>query len=174
MPNGYFTTLIAAATLFALAPQTSNAQASGDCVKTEMSNPARVVYTCGNGLVIEAEAASELTIEAPGATARPTAVSLTSDAVLVELPTGSGPFQILTPHAIASVRGTIYAVDVDGSKTSVFVVRGEVAVGASAGASAGPVTLGPGQGVEVTPGAALEVKRWPAEKAARLLARFGR
>ena len=38
---------------------------------------------------------------------------------------GRGGFQILTPHAIASVRGTQWAVDVGATRTSVFVERGQ-------------------------------------------------
>ncbi|NBN64928.1 anti-sigma 24 factor [Microvirga tunisiensis] len=149
------------------------AQTLDGCTRSERTDPARVVFTCANGLVIEAEAAAVLSGGTTGGTPRPDTLRLTEDAVLVELPSGSGPFQILTPHAIASVRGTVYAVDVEATKTAVFVERGAVTVAAAAG-SAAAVTLGPGEGVEVTPGAALEVKRWPQEKVDRLMARFGR
>lgn len=172
MPAGYFTLLLFATSIVTIFPGAGHAQSVGGCVTSQLGNPARVVYTCANGLVIEAEAAADLRIDSGSSTSRPGAVSLSSDAVLVELPSASGPFQILTPHAIASVRGTVYAVDVNAARTSVFVVRGEVSVGPATGP--GEVTLGPGEGIEVSPGAALEVKRWPAEKVSRLLARFGR
>src|SRR5215204_4369621 len=54
------------------------------------------------------------------------------DAILRRIdPEGGRPgrrsgFQVLTPHAIASVRGTIYAVDVSAGQTSVFVAQGRV------------------------------------------------
>ena len=79
---------------------------------------------------------------------------------------------MLTPHAIASVRGTIYAVDVQGGRTSVFVARGRVAVRIASPPR--PSMLGAGQGVDVVPGQPLDVKTWGAERAAGMLARFGR
>ena len=93
---------------------------------------------------------------------------------LVHRPTARGRagFQVITPQAIAAVRGTKWAVDVATGKTSVFVVRGRVAVRRpSAGRG---VTLGPGEGVDVDTGTGpLTVKRWPPERAAALLARLG-
>jgi ferric-dicitrate binding protein FerR (iron transport regulator) len=103
---------------------------------------------------------------------------INGSAVLVTLPprsnTRRGGFQILTPHAIASVRGTIYAVDVTTAKTSVFVARGRVAV-ARRNAPAVSVTLGPGEGVDVGDDQGpLDVRRWPQERVRSLLERFGR
>jgi ferric-dicitrate binding protein FerR (iron transport regulator) len=70
------------------------------------------------------------------------------------------------------VRGTRWAVDVDGKKTSVFVVRGRVAVSRAKGGAT--VRLGPGEGVDVQAGEApLTVKRWKPKRAKALLARFG-
>jgi ferric-dicitrate binding protein FerR (iron transport regulator) len=70
------------------------------------------------------------------------------------------------------VRGTIYAVDVQAGRTSVFVARGRVAVQHREPSPS--VILGAGQGVDVVPGRPLDVKTWGAERAAGLLARFGR
>ena len=145
-------------------------QASG-CTSASAGNPPRDVIRCPGGLLIEAEAAADITIRAPAANAAPTSVALTGRAVLVDL-TPPRSFQILTPHAIASVRGTIYAVDVEAGTTAVFVSRGAVRVAARQGP--GAVTFGPGEGVDVRPGEPLVVRRWPQERVARLLARFGR
>jgi hypothetical protein len=61
---------------------------------------------------------------------------------------------------------------VPGGKTAVFVVSGRVSVRRPRGPA---VSLEPGQGVDVEPGrTSLEVKRWSAERAASLLAGFGR
>ena len=92
----------------------------------------------------------------------------------VEVPAGAveGGFEVITPQAIAAVRGTKWAVDVAAGKTSVFVVDGRVAVSREAVDPA--VTLGPGEGVDVEAGTApLTVRRWGAARAAALLARFG-
>ena len=100
---------------------------------------------------------------------------LCARALFVDQPVRSGRqgFQILTPQAIAAVRGTQWLADVAGERTSVFVVTGRVLV-RRASTSRG-VVLGPGQGVDVDPGTApLTVRRWPAARAAALLARFGR
>ena len=105
----------------------------------------------------------------------PTALSLDAGALLIEFQPqpGAENFQILTPEAIAAVRGTTWAVEVGSGKTSVFVVAGTVAVQARrTGATA---SLGPGEGVDVV-GAprTLTVKRWPEARVRALLARFGR
>jgi hypothetical protein len=82
-------------------------------------------------------------------------------------------FQVLTPQAIAAVRGTRWAVDVSGAKTSVFVLNGRVAVRRTNARSG--VELGPGEGVDVEAGAtgALTASRWPRARANALLGRFG-
>jgi ferric-dicitrate binding protein FerR (iron transport regulator) len=85
---------------------------------------------------------------------------------------GKDRFKVTTPQAIAAVRGTKWAVDVQETRTSVLVLRGQVAVQRPTGA--GQVTLGPGQGVDVDPGTTpLVVKRWPEARVAALLARLG-
>ncbi|MEJ8474241.1 FecR family protein [Roseibium sp. H3510] len=158
--------------LIVMVPLSSSAQQVNHCPKSELGDPPRVVYQCAGGLVLEAEAAAALGIVSNGASGRPNTVELTKDGVLVEVEPGSGPFQILTPHAIAAVRGTVYAVDVTDNSTSVFVMRGEVVVSHSDGSEG--VSLSPGFGVEVFEGEPLIITRWPSVKVERLLARFGR
>ncbi|PVB61123.1 FecR family protein [Labrenzia sp. 011] len=165
-------TIVAATLFLAAACVQGNAQDMSGCVKTDVPDPPRIVYQCANGLVFEAEAAAEIAVEKSAAQARPDEVRLTEDAVLIEVEPDSGPFQILTPHAIAAVRGTLFVVDVTQEMTSVFVVRGQVAVSRPDGSDA--VTLSAGEGVEVTQADPLITKRWPQEKADRLLARFAR
>jgi len=80
-------------------------------------------------------------------------------------------FVVVTPQAIAAVRGTKWAVDVQGGKTAVFVVNGIVSVEKTV--SGDLVNLRRGQGVDVDRSAApLVVKRWPAARVAALLDRF--
>lgn len=161
--------------LFACAMFLSGAAAAQDatgCRAVKVPNPPRQIVTCGSGLTIEAEAAVELKLFSTSRGAPPRRLELDGSAVLIELDPGSGPFQISTPQAIASVRGTIYAVDVASSTTSVFVQTGKVAVSRRSGSAR--VLLGPGQGVDVRAGEPLTVTRWGAERVARLLSRFGR
>lgn len=152
------------------------AQPAKGCQETTRFDPPLKVVRCADGLTIEAERDAPLrTIDRDG-DGRLEGAELGGRAVLVDMPrrpARGGGFQILTPHAIASVRGTVYAVDVTSSRTSVFVRNGRVAVQRTGGGAA--VTLGPGEGVDVGSDAApLEVKRWGAERVASLLSRFGR
>jgi hypothetical protein len=148
------------------------AQTVPGCVRAELLDPPRVVYQCANGLVIEAEAASAFRIDEGSGPTRPDGVDLDGEAVLIEVEPGSGPFQVRTPHAIAAVRGTVYAVDVAPEKTSVFVLRGHVAVSRPDGSD--EVVLAPGEGVDVAPGAPFSPATWSQERAAGLLSRFAR
>ncbi|MDE3175337.1 MAG: FecR domain-containing protein [Pseudomonadota bacterium] len=105
----------------------------------------------------------------------PRALRLSQGAVLIEFQPqpGAETFQILTPEAIAAVRGTNWAVEIERGKTSVFVVNGQVEV--QARRSGATATLGAGEGVDVTRSTkALEVKHWPEPRVRKLLARFGR
>ncbi|MCM2472311.1 FecR domain-containing protein [Rhizobium sp. CG5] len=142
------------------------------CQREDVLDPPRIVYRCPNGLVLEAEAAADLELQQQPGSTGPAAASLSGKAVLIEVAPGSGPFQILTPHAIAAVRGTIYAVDVTGEATSVFVLRGEVAVSRADGSQA--VSLSPGEGVDVSAAQPLQVRVWGQPRVAGLLARFAR
>lgn len=172
MPKRILAAFIVALTLGAGAvPQPVGAQAPSACSVTTLTDPPRQVLRCRDGLVIEAE--RDASFRLIGEPARPTGAELSGRALLIE--TGRprpGGFQITTPHAIASVRGTIYAVDVSASQTSVFVATGTVAVDARV--TGQRVVLKEGEGVDVVPGAPLQPTRWGRERAAGLLARFGR
>ena len=136
---------------------------------------ARQVLRCQDGATIEAEAGADYTLLDHDRDGRPDAASLRSGALFVDIQArlGRRGFQVVTPQAIAAVRGTQWAVDVSGSRTSVFVVNGSVAV-RRVNAQSG-VTLGPGEGVDVEPGTApLRVNRWSPARASALMARLGR
>lgn len=158
--------------LTVLQPLPLAAQTASGCEQSELGDPPRVVYRCAGGVVLEAEAASALGIVATGTNNRPSDVEVNSNAVLIDVAPGSGPFQIRTPHAIAAVRGTEYVVDVAGDTTSVFVSRGEVIVSRPDGSD--PVTLAEGFGADVSPGEPFTARQWPDERVTRLLARFAR
>ncbi len=147
----------------------------GGCTVTNQSDPPRQVIACPGGLTLTVEPATAFRLIDGDGDGRPEAAEVTERGILVELPPGRGRvrFQIRTPHAIASVRGTVWATDVSAARTSVFVQRG--AVGVAPQASRRSVVLNPGEGVDVEAGTAVpEVKRWGPQRAAALLARFGR
>jgi ferric-dicitrate binding protein FerR (iron transport regulator) len=160
--------LVAAA---ALCPLALDAQTSG-CTLTTLSDPSREVLHCADGLTISAERGAAYRLVDRNRDGRPEAVELTDRAILIDKPSGrrGGGFQILTPHAIASVRGTQWAVDVGATRTSVFVERGVVGVRKP---GLREVALRAGEGVDVDEGAtSLEVKTWAPARAAALLARL--
>jgi ferric-dicitrate binding protein FerR (iron transport regulator) len=146
----------------------------GGCQAQVLTEPPRTLLTCPNGVKIVAEDGTTFSLEDRAPAAGPEALRLDGQAVLVEVPPGAveGGFEVITPQAIAAVRGTKWAVDVAAGKTSVFVVDGRVAVSREPVDPA--VTLGPGEGVDVEAGTEpLTVRRWGAARAAALLARFG-
>ncbi len=146
------------------------------CVLQTAAGSQRQILRCRDGLTIEAEAGAAYSLVDRNHDSQPDAVNLESRAIFIDSPARSARqgFQIMTPQAIAAVRGTQWAVDVSGTRTSVFVVSGRLAVRRIAGNRRG-VSLGPGQGVDVEAGTApLAVRRWPAARAAALLARLGR
>ncbi|WP_019902926.1 FecR domain-containing protein [Methylobacterium sp. 77] len=150
------------------------AQTKG-CSLVDYSDPPRSVLSCDDGLKLVAEKGAAYRLIDEDRDGRPDAAELKSKALLIEYPPGRrGGFQVRTPHAVASVRGTTWIVDAAPATSAVFVQTGRVVV-ARAGETAGSVTLGAGDGVDV--GAAdgpLAPKSWPRERRLHLLARFGR
>jgi ferric-dicitrate binding protein FerR (iron transport regulator) len=139
-------------------------------------NPASTPQTlkCDGGVTIVAENGARFTLQDRDGNGRVDSVELSNKALLLEVPKKSGRnhFQVMTPQAIAAVRGTKWAVDAADGKTSVFVVGGKVSVARQAGADR--VVLGPGEGVDVEGPGALIVKRWPPARVAALMARLAR
>ena len=149
----------------------AGAQTRG-CTVTPYTDPPRQVLSCADGLTISAERGTAYKLIDRNRDGRPESAEVTSRGLLIDVPPRRGGFQILTPHAVASVRGTVWAVDVSAQKTSVFVREGSVAVERPGGPS---VTLQAGDGVDVEAGGgSLHVQHWNPERAAGLLARFGR
>ena len=169
MRRAPLTTLLAlAAAAFVATP---SSRADDGCRESRREAPSRLVYECPGGLILEAEAAAALRIRsAPGAV--PAAVEIERRGILVRSPAPGRPLQILTPHAVASVRGTLFVVDVEPGTTAVFAAEGAVAVRRPDGSE--EVLLSAGDGVDVAPGDPIVVQRWSDERVAGLLARFGR
>ena len=104
----------------------------------------------------------------------PTAIQLNDGALLIEFhPSGQqNEFQILTPLAIAAVRGTKWAMEVAPARTSTLVLDGSVAV--TSRKLNQYVVLTEGQGVDVSPSDMPMVqKQWGEARVRALLARFG-
>jgi hypothetical protein len=149
------------------------AQQAAGC-SSEHSPNATEILRCRGGVIIVAEDGARFTLQDRNKNGVVDSVDLQSKALLLDIPKqrGKNRFRVTTPQAIAAVRGTKWALDVQETRTSVLVLRGQVAVQRSTGG--GQVVLGPGQGVDVDPGTAdLIVKRWPEARVAALLARLG-
>lgn len=154
---------------------TASAQTPG-CSLTSYTDPPREVLDCANGLSVTAEKFAAYKLVDRNRDGQPEALEVTNKGVLIEWAARRrGGFQVLTPHAIASVRGTVWAVDVTPATTSVFVQSGRVGVALPATRAAAGVLLNAGDGVDVSSGGGpLKRKRWSRERALHLLARFGR
>jgi hypothetical protein len=127
---------------------------------------------CEGGVTIVAENGARYTLLDRDGNGRVDSVELSSKALLIEVPQkpGGNHFEVMTPQAIAAVRGTKWVVDAAEGQTSVFVVNGRVRVARPRGANR--VVLGPGEGVDIGAPGALTVKRWPPARVAALLARL--
>ncbi|ARO30247.1 FecR family protein [Rhizobium sp. NXC14] len=170
--NITFLKLFAAGLAAGLIPQGAVLAQSAGCAISR-DGGARQTLSCPGGVKVTAEAGASFQLSDRNRDGSPDSASLRRKAILVDVDGSqhAGGFQVVTPQAIAAVRGTQWAVDVAGDKTSVLVVRGSVAVRRPAGE---PVVLSPGEGVDVSSGTEpLVVRRWPAPRVAALLARLG-
>ncbi|HUH83999.1 MAG TPA: FecR family protein [Stellaceae bacterium] len=167
--------LIAAVLVPAALPAEALAQGGGCVLVPDKHHPDDRVLRCGRDLTVRPAAGTAYHPLDRGEPGPPAAVQLDFGDLLIEFRHSKGQrdFQILTPEAIASVRGTRWAVERMPGRTSVLVLRGAVAV-TRAGADAGaPVVLRRGEGVDVDAGdAPLQVKRWKRERVKALLALF--
>ncbi|MHC2712128.1 hypothetical protein ACVIQS_004989 [Bradyrhizobium diazoefficiens] len=75
-------------------------------------------WRCNNGITIVAENGARFELKDANRDGHIDSVELSSKALLVEVPKkpGGNPFKVLTPQAIAAVRGTKWAVDVADAK----------------------------------------------------------
>ena len=154
------------------------------------SAPARAAGACA--LVPDERAASEKTLQcgealtvrpAQGTRYRPlykkgeplpVGIRLDDGALLIDYRSASPQekFQILTPLAIAAVRGTKWAIEVAKARTSTLVLSGAVMV--TNRRLNEYVVLTEGEGVDVTPAdTSMVQKRWGEARIRALLARFG-
>jgi ferric-dicitrate binding protein FerR (iron transport regulator) len=148
--------------------------APAGCTAEPAANGAQTLR-CRGAVVIVSEAGAAFSTRDRDRDGVIDAVKLRSKAVLVEVPKQNTDrrFEVVTPQAIAAVRGTRWAVDAAANKTSVFVVDGAVEVARPTGTAG--VVLAPGEGVDVDSGSQpLTVRRWPQPRVDALLRRLGR
>ena len=83
---------------------------------------------CETAITIVAENGAKFELRDRNRDGQVDSVELSNKALLLEVPrkAGRARFEVVTPQAIAAVRGTKWAVDAEGGKTSVFVVDGRV------------------------------------------------
>jgi ferric-dicitrate binding protein FerR (iron transport regulator) len=159
--------------VFSPAPVFSQSQ-SGGCTIEPIGGTSRQRIVCRDGLSIVVEPGARYTLLSRSGGRNVDAVRLKGKALLLDFKGRGAPsgVEVLTPQAIAAVRGTRWVVDVAKASTSVFVIAGRVEVRRSNGADA--VSLQPGEGVDVGGGSgALTVKHWPASRVNALLSRLG-
>ncbi|WP_299970457.1 FecR family protein [uncultured Roseobacter sp.] len=149
------------------------AQTLPGCSVVAVAEPPREVLSCTSGITLDLEAATELGFVSPQEDGPPQIIELERGGALIEVAPGVARPQVRTPHAIAAVRGTVYALDVTPTGTSVFVIEGEVMVARSTRSDT-RVLLGAGEGVDVSDDTPLIVRQWGAARVQALLARFGR
>jgi ferric-dicitrate binding protein FerR (iron transport regulator) len=162
---------LAGALLLLAGPAAAQPAASG-CTSAPTAQGTQTLR-CERAITIVAESGAKFELSDRNRDGQVDSVELSNKALLLEVPKKPGRtrFDVITPQAIAAVRGTKWTVDVEGGKTSVFVVDGRVRVARPRGR--GSVVLGAGDGVDVEPTGDLIVKRWPPARVSALMARLG-
>ena len=159
----------------ALGPDSASAQPASMGCSSEQGPKAVQTVRCRGDVIILAEDGAKYTLQSHDKSGDVDTIDLQSKAVLIDAPKPKAKqrLQVITPQAIAAVRGTKWAVDVQDTRTSVLVLRGRVAVRRPSGGR--QVQLGPGEGVDLDRGGTepLTVKRWPQPRVDALLARLG-
>ena len=167
---------IAAALLFVAAiAGPGSARAAGACALIPNDRmPSEKILQCGETLTVRpAQGARYQPLYKKG-DPLPVGIRLNEGALLIEYHPASPQekFQILTPLAIAAVRGTKWAMDVTKAQTSTLVLNGAVAV--TNRRLNKYVVLTEGQGVDITPtDTSMVQKTWGEARVRALLSRFG-
>jgi hypothetical protein len=168
-------TLVAAALSGVAIAGTGPTRAAGACALVPNDRaPSEKILQCGETLTVRpAEGARYRPFYRKG-DPLPAGIRLDDGALLIEYHPASPreKFQILTPLAIAAVRGTKWAMDVAPARTSTLVLAGAVAV--TNRRLNQYVVLTEGQGVDITPAdTSIVQKQWGEARVRALLLRFG-
>ncbi len=168
-----FTAKLLAMILIVAGP--TGAEAGGACALVpNEKDPSEKVLKCGEALTVRPAHGTHYRPIFKAGQGLPEAIRLEDGALLIEFhpKAGAGEFQILTPLAVAAVRGTKWAMEASPTRTSTLVLDGAVAV--TNRRLNLYVVLTPGEGVDVAAGDTTMVqKRWGEAKVRALLSRFG-
>ncbi len=148
-------------------------QPAGCTLVADERNPADKVLRCGEGLTIRTAPNTDFRLTGQDGGKPPTGAQLDAGALLIDFTPDARRrnFQILTPHAIAAVRGTRYAVEVGRARTSTLVLAGAVEV--KRPRQTRGVLLRVSEGADVYAGTGLfAVARWAKPRVDALMARF--
>ena len=167
---------IAAAFLFVTAiAGPGSARAAGACALVPNDRmPSEKILQCGETLTVRPAQGARYQPLFKKGDPLPVGIRLNEGALLIEYHPASPQekFQILTPLAIAAVRGTKWAMDVTKAQTSTLVLNGAVAV--TNRRLNQFVVLTEGQGVDITPtDTSVVQKTWGEARVRALLSRFG-
>ena len=151
------------------------AWAAGACtLAPDEHDPSVKILRCGDYLTVRAARGARFRPVYEKGQPLPAAVRLDDGALLIEFQPGSGldQFQILTPLAIAAVRGTKWAVEVTSARDSTLVLSGTVQV--TNRRFNRYVLVSDGEGVDITPtDTSMTTKHWGDARVRALLSRFG-
>jgi len=164
--------IAAALALWISAAIPASAQTACQLVADER-NPPEQILRCGENLEVRTAAGTSYHPIDQQLGKQPKSLQLDEGALMIEFHPAKGrrTFQILTPHAIAAVRGTKWVVEVAPERSSTLVLSGKVIVSRRSGGST--LALGPGEGVDVSSGDdPIVVKRWADKRVRALLGRF--
>lgn len=166
--------VLAAGVLCAISAGWASAQTAANCSLRPAVSAERQILNCEPGLSITVERGARYRLADRNRDGQVDTMVLNSKAALIDVDSSriQGGFEVVTPQAIAAVRGTRWAVDAQRGKTSVLVLRGRVAVNkVSTGEG---VTLGQWQGIDADSGrSSLHVTRWGQPRINALMARLG-
>ena len=175
--NVFRAVIIAAALFVAAIAGPLPAQAAGACALIPNEKmPSEKILQCGGSeaLTVRAAQRTRYRMLYTRGDPIPAAIRLDDGALLIEFQRSlwRQDFQILTPLAIAAVRGTKWAVEVTRARTSVLVLSD--AVGVTNRRLNQYVIVTEGEGVDITPTDTSTVqKQWGDARKRALLARFG-
>jgi hypothetical protein len=173
--NPLKTVMIAAALIAATIAGADPARAAGLCALVPNDKmPSEKMLQCGENLTVRATPGARYQPLYKKGDPLPVGIRLNDGALLIEYHPAKPQekFQILTPLAIAAVRGTKWAMDVTKDQTSTLVLNGVVAV--TNRHLNQFVVLREGQGVDITPAdTSVVLKTWGDERVRALLSRFG-
>jgi hypothetical protein len=173
--NVFGAAVIGAALFVAAIARPLPAQAADACALIpDDKTPSEKILQCGETLKVRAAEGARYQPLYKNGDPLPVGIRLDNGALLIEYHpvTTQEKFQILTPLAIAAVRGTKWAMEVFPDRTSTLVLSGAVAV--TNRRLNQYVVLTWGQGIDITAADTSMVQRlWGERRIRALLSRFG-